>query len=401
MKKKRISAIPVVMYHSVGRSIPYWQWSFLTVPWKIFENQLRCLKKSGFQSVNLKQLGAHISGTKELPGRCIVLTFDDGYLDNWTYVAPLLKKYGFSGTLFVNPEFVHPENIIRPTLAAVWKSTEKEANLERRGFMSWQELRLAEKEGVLDVQSHAMSHTWYETSNNIVDFHHPHGKTYWLEWNRSPQKKPYYLLSPESPQIKLGTPIYEHGKSLEVRRFFPDKRETVYLQNYVQQNGGDDFFLKKDWSTILNKEVDSFRRQHALNTYTETKSAYLQRINYELCESKKIIENQLEKSVDYFCWPGGGYSEEIKQIALQNYKAITLSSADPAEHSNRVGENPAFIRRFGAPYIEKNGTVYYVGGNYLIQQLEEFRGVPLRRKYRQLLKLLEIMRLTLNARKKF
>ncbi len=399
MRKKRSSAVPVVMYHSVGRVIPDWQWSFLTVPWKIFENHLHWLRKCGFQSVDLNELNAHVSGITKLPARSVVLTFDDGYLDNWTYAAPLLKKYGFSGTLYVNAEFVDPRDVIRPTLVDVWNKKEKEENLEIRGFMSWPELRLAEKHGVLDVQSHAMSHTWYEVSDKIVDYCHPGSRHYWLEWNSNPLEKPYYLQSNDFAQIKPGTPIYETGKSLGVRRFYPDKRETEHLQRYVQENGGDTFFINENWSTILLQEVKLFRKNHTIHTSIESDTEYLQRIRYEICESKKIIEKQLGKTVDYFCWPGGGYKEEVKEIALQNYKAVTLSSADTTEHFNRVGDEPSFLRRFGAPYIEKNNSIFYMTGNYLIQQLEEFRNVPLRRQYRQLLKLIEMLKLILKMRK--
>ena len=40
--------------------------------------------------------------------RLVVLSFDDGYLDNWVYVYPLLKRVGWKGAVYVNPEFVDP-----------------------------------------------------------------------------------------------------------------------------------------------------------------------------------------------------------------------------------------------------------------------------------------------------
>ena len=46
-------------------------------------------------------------------GKDIVLTFDDGYLDNWVFAYPLLEKYNLRGTIFVNPEFVDPSLEIR------------------------------------------------------------------------------------------------------------------------------------------------------------------------------------------------------------------------------------------------------------------------------------------------
>ena len=73
----------------------------LTVMAPAFETQLRLLRDAGDRSMMLDALRAAIDRRAPLPGRRVVLTFDDGYEDNYTVVFPLLRRYGFIGTFFV------------------------------------------------------------------------------------------------------------------------------------------------------------------------------------------------------------------------------------------------------------------------------------------------------------
>ena len=392
MKKQPSSAVPVVMYHTVGRPLPDWAWSFLTVPYKIFENHLQWLVKTGYQTVNLYDLHAHVSGEKILPERSVVLTFDDGYLDNWGYVAPLLSKYGLKGTVFVNPEFVDPRDMVRPTIADVWAGKIHEEDVPVQGFMSWPELKLLSDSGPLSIQSHAMSHTWYPSSNKIVDFHYPGDGIYWLDWNKYPEKKSFYLEDPGNfTEVPFGTPIYEHEKSLAGRRFFSSTEETSKFIEYVEKNGSVSFFAKSGWKEQLFEVSHRLRRILKNQGNFESDQEQEDRYRYELTESKNILEIRLNKSIDFLCWPGGGYNQKSQAMALEIYKAVTLGSADRNPARNRVGEDARFIRRVGVPCLEKGNNVHYFNGNYLVYYLDEFRGGNLARKKRQVLKMIQLI----------
>ena len=389
MKDNR-SAIPVIMYHTVGRVMPDWKWSFLTVPAKIFEDHLRWLIKAGYQTVDLEQLSRHVSGEQILPSKSVVLTFDDGYLDNWTYVAPLLRKYGCKGTVFVNPDFVDTNETIRPTLEDVWSGEMIEDDLMVRGFMSWGELRHLAEHGPLSIEAHAMTHTWYPTGPEIVDFHHPDDGIFWLDWNAFPEKKPFYLLDPQKTEIPWGAPIYENQKSLAARRYFPDPLEEKYLCEFVAKNGGEAFFLEADCYERLQREVEEIRLKDLNNDSYETVDEQMIRYRFELTECKRILEAQLGKKINFLCWPGGGSSEKSSTLALEYFKSSTLASADPSTARNRPGENPRLVRRMGVPGIYYKGTIEYTGGRYFVEVLKEFQGVLFARRYRQLLKALSL-----------
>ncbi len=390
--KKISSAIPVVMYHTVGRPIPEWEWSFLTVPYKIFENHLQWLVKAGYKTADLYELHAHVSGKKQLPRRSVVLTFDDGYLDNWGYVAPLLSKYGLKGTVFVNPEFVDPRNLIRPTIKDVWSGEIQEKDVPVRGFMSWPELKLLSESGSLSIQSHAMSHTWYPSGSKIIDFHHPNDGIYWLDWNEYPEKKPFYLNNFGKSKVPFGTPLYEHDKSLAVCRFIPLAKEVSALTGYVEQQGGVRFFDQPDWKEKLFEVSRETRRTIKKQGDFESDQEQETRYRYELMESKKILESRLGKPMNFLCWPGGGYNQKSQEMALEIYTAVTLGSVDKNPAANRVGEDSKLIRRIGVPFLGTEKTLQYFSGNYFVHYLDEFRGEKLARRQRQILKLLKLIK---------
>src|SRR5690606_754156 len=79
-----------------------------------FEDQLRWLRRHGYRSLNSAQFAGHLAG-QSVPSKSILITFDDGYLDNWVYAYPLLKQYGYSAMLFLVTSWAN-EGPVRPFL---------------------------------------------------------------------------------------------------------------------------------------------------------------------------------------------------------------------------------------------------------------------------------------------
>jgi len=195
--KRDQSIVPVVMYHSIEIWKLPWVWSTLSESQATFEQVLAKLVERGFRTVGLADLYDHMSGVRRLAGNCIVLTFDDGYLDNWLHAVPLLRKYGMRATVYVTPEFVD-------------RCSTPRSNTTVEGFMNWDELRAADSEGVLDVQCHALTHTWYFAGPKVVDIHRPLAiSPYpWLFWNARPDRKPYYLNENQQSLVPWGQPVF-------------------------------------------------------------------------------------------------------------------------------------------------------------------------------------------------
>lgn len=96
--------IPVLMYHHVG-DIPATAMKDkirvgLTVSIKTFQKQLASIKKMGYSSITFRDFSSAINNGVCLPSKPIILTFDDGYSDNWDSAA-ILKQNHMQAVYFI------------------------------------------------------------------------------------------------------------------------------------------------------------------------------------------------------------------------------------------------------------------------------------------------------------
>lgn len=355
-------SVPVIMYHNVGVPNKNWLWGHLTCPWKLFEEHLLWIRKINIETISLQQLYDYKSKNADIPSRPIVLTFDDGYLDNWIFAYPLLKKHECKGTIFINPEFVDPRQIIRKNLEDVWYHGEEISNLETDGFLSWQEIKIMESEGVFDVQSHSMSHTWYFCDKEIIDFHSPGNNKYpWIFWNMKQEQKSFYITNKYDQVIPYGLPVYKNGRSLGIRRYLEDQDLSRFVVDFVGDQGVG-IFNENNWRKKLYDQVDKYKSMNKLNERFETDNEQKERYVYELKKSKEIIEEKLDKTVRFLCWPGGVRNALSTKISRDvGYMAYTVSAVKGGG-TNTYSEDPAMIFRVGPPNIQKKGKIYYMGG---------------------------------------
>lgn len=89
--------IPVLMYHSVD----YEKGNELRIPKEKLREQMQYLKDNGYTTLTLEQLYNHFVNNAPIPEKSVVLTFDDGYADNYTNAFPVLKEFGFKAAIFV------------------------------------------------------------------------------------------------------------------------------------------------------------------------------------------------------------------------------------------------------------------------------------------------------------
>jgi peptidoglycan/xylan/chitin deacetylase (PgdA/CDA1 family) len=87
----------ILCYHAVSESWP----ADLSLPPGDFERQIRRKLAAGYEGVTLKQ-----SRAPGRPDRCLVVTFDDGYLSTLTVAAPILDRLGVPATLFVPSDHI-------------------------------------------------------------------------------------------------------------------------------------------------------------------------------------------------------------------------------------------------------------------------------------------------------
>ncbi|MGR3765930.1 polysaccharide deacetylase family protein [Rossellomorea sp. NS-SX7] len=66
-----------------------------------FKRQMNYLKENGYVTLTLNELYAFMNHQLDIPEKSVVITFDDGYKDNYIEAYPLLKKYGFNAANFI------------------------------------------------------------------------------------------------------------------------------------------------------------------------------------------------------------------------------------------------------------------------------------------------------------
>ena len=105
----RMLQVPILMYHYV--SVPPAGADIyrrdLSVTPALFESHLKYLTDAGYHVITLDDLLYALAQGRDLPTKPVILTFDDGYEDNYTNVFPLLQKYDLVGHFFVISDFVN------------------------------------------------------------------------------------------------------------------------------------------------------------------------------------------------------------------------------------------------------------------------------------------------------
>lgn len=95
--------VPILCYHQIRnwRDKDSKSARDYIVPLDQFRQQMKMLADSGYHTISPDQLYAYLTTGAALPSKPVLLTFDDGDLDQYTEALPILNKHGFKGTFFI------------------------------------------------------------------------------------------------------------------------------------------------------------------------------------------------------------------------------------------------------------------------------------------------------------
>lgn len=351
---KRLRALPVLMYHSVaprGVLAPHGWLERLSVTVDLFEATLAEWNRRGIHTVGSDEIRGFLAGRVGLPQGSVALTFDDGYLDNWVAVTPLLRRYGHRAIVFVSTDFVDPRQVIRANLDGgvsppTWQ-----------GYLSVPEMRAMVESGFVEIQSHARTHTWEFTSSKVIDFYGPHWNIehpkcrYRFLWmNRHPELKPFAFDHLRRDAIPWGVPVYEFAPALVARRYLPDPELETHLVEEVAHAGGESFFSRPDWRSVLEREVEKHRARYGDRGRFETEEERRRRICHELAASRTFLEQATGRPVLFLSPPQGGADAETLELARNcGYDLVTAPSGGRLR-LNRAGHGASWVYRCGTGY---------------------------------------------------
>jgi peptidoglycan/xylan/chitin deacetylase (PgdA/CDA1 family) len=110
--------IPILLYHRVVPVLPDQDPFGNCVTTDVFAKQLQWLSDHGYHCASLHDLERCLpsQGRKpeRLPSRSFLITFDDGYQDNYLYAWPLLQHFGFTATIFLVTGMIGRDNRFDP-----------------------------------------------------------------------------------------------------------------------------------------------------------------------------------------------------------------------------------------------------------------------------------------------
>lgn len=150
--------IPILYYHRVN-DFPSSVDSSPGV--EFFHRQIQLLYQRGYYFASLLELIQWCKGAVDLPKNSIVITFDDGYEDNYTNVFPILKKYNAKATIFLIHDYIGRYRYFSYNRSTPQKILPEHYNSItdlKQKYLSVQQIREMYSSKLVDFGSHTLSH---------------------------------------------------------------------------------------------------------------------------------------------------------------------------------------------------------------------------------------------------
>ena len=112
-------AVPILMYHVVTSPPPGTAYPELWTPREKFRDTVALLARRGYRGVTLAQVWRAWHGGPGLPPKPVVLSFDDGYLSQYTHAKPALRALGWPGVLNLEGKNIGPGGLTRRQVRAM------------------------------------------------------------------------------------------------------------------------------------------------------------------------------------------------------------------------------------------------------------------------------------------
>jgi len=304
----------ILCYHSISESTEDRIDPSIIVSPANFEKQLASLADSA-QVISMADYAEALHSGRSLPKNAVVLTFDDGYRDNWATALPLLRKFGFPATFLLATDYIG-------------------------GGPKWED-RVT---GMLHRSKHETVTLDLQTGRMTFD----------TQDQKARGKSIVRLLGMLS-------------------RYQRSRREQV-LADLAAQSEADtaDFDqVMMDWDQA--REIAATPGM-TVGAHTVTHPNLTRvpddQVQEEVVTSKQVVEQQIGQPVRFFCYPYGDYDDRV----IRSLKAAGFECAGTLFYgSNTLRTNPFQLKRVQAP--DENGSRWRIGlqlrGSMFGEQLKQ------------------------------
>ena len=149
---------PILEYHTVTKT-PVRNSEIYNVPPEEFAAQLDYLQENGYTTITLQDFMRAKRGKQILPEKPIVLTFDDGYEDNFTEMLPILEAHNMTAVVYVVTNFIG-----------------------KPGYLNFSQLKEMQKRGI-EIGSHTADHIPLDKAGEKVLNGQVHAAKQFLDWS--------------------------------------------------------------------------------------------------------------------------------------------------------------------------------------------------------------------------
>jgi len=280
------SQVAILMYHRIVTTGDNWSLNGLSTD--AFERQLAYIIRN-YEVIPLEQLAGCLANG-DWPAKAVVITFDDGYKDNFRNAFPLLKKYNMPATIFLTTGCIDTGELLwfDKVGYALWHTSKKEICLGKLGRYN------------LGLPEHKI-----DSRNKIVRA---------LKTMPEEEKLPAVLSLIEKCAVSIPE---DQGKTIMLS--WDEVREMAA--------GGVSF--------------GAHGVSHAILTNVSREQS-----EKEISQSKAEIETRVSKQVSAFSYPNGNCSPELMALVRENGSSCAVSSKPyVGRRSVKPGDNPFALNR--------------------------------------------------------
>ena len=252
-----------------------------------FQEHIKWTKdKKTFKMEELKNLNY------TLPQNSILITFDDGYKNNYTLAFPILKKYNMKATIFLNTKFIG----------------------EDEAYLNWDEIKEMYQSGLIDFQLHTHSHQLTIKDIEVLAFYSNESSPYFKRESHSLFFEGNYDEKKDMEKLN-GLPVFKLRSKISIPGYRPKKDFVQKYRNIAQlQENNKSEKEKKEFLNKLFKE----KQNEFFDKISEEE--FRKNVEFEILENKRIIQEKLGKTPDCLAYPWGhrykGNREDIRKLGV-------------------------------------------------------------------------------------
>lgn len=306
------NSFPVFLYHQINE--------YSNVDKNLFKEHLKIIKNSGYKTLKFSELENVKLNRSE---KYCLISFDDGYYDNYKNAYPLLKQYNIKATIFLNTAYIKKTRdeltIIEPSYEANYKSIQ---SLQRGGtekssqYLTEEEIKEMYESGLVDFQLHSHRHMPVFTNLEVTGFYQ--GK-----------RMDSTDLFCYKGEIEEGFPIIKKRGEYSSKGYLIKRELFQEVANYYNEE-----LINFPEKLQIIKANEFLQNSLMHYVYKETDEDFKKRVIDDLCLNRESIKRIIGKTPSFFCWPWGHKSKNSIKLLKENGIKGFVTTIKGTNHKN-------------------------------------------------------------------